>query len=310
MMSAVPTNQIPGVYRRRIGDIVVTAISDGVVYAAYEMMREISPEDAEAILRTAFRPTPPQIAVNCFVVQSGGRTALIDTGCGSTMGDHLGLMPRHLEAAGIKIADIDTVILTHMHPDHSNGLTTETGVANFPDAELVVSEIDVQHWHDDSAMSIASARHQERFFRGARFQIKPYMDRRRDNRGEVFPGVTAIPLPGHTPGHAGYIVHSGGESLFIWGDIVHHPDIQVARPEVHVEPDSDHEMAVATRRRTFDMVATDGLLVAGMHMHFPGFLHLTGNAAKGYELVPEMWVQDMQRDWFYAPLHPAVKKKE
>ena len=307
-MSTVPDQQIPGIYRRRIGDIVVTAISDGVVYAAFEMMREITPDDAAALLRKRFAPTPPQIAVNCFVIQSAGRTALIDTGCGSTMGDNLGLLPKHLAAAGIAVSDIDTVILTHMHPDHSNGLTSEAGVANFPEAELVVSETDVQHWHDDSAMSIASPRHQERFFRGARFQIQPYMDRRRDNKGEVFPGVTAIPLPGHTPGHSGYVVHSGDENLFIWGDIVHHPEIQIARPEVHVEPDSDHAQAVATRRRTFDMVARDGLLVAGMHTRFPGFMHMTGDATTGYEIHPEMWVQDLQRDWFYAPVHPDLRK--
>lgn len=307
-MSSVPDSQIPGIYRRRIGEIVVTAISDGVVYASYEMLREIEAEDAEALLSAKFAPSPPQIAVNCFVVQSAGRTALIDTGCGSTMGDNLGLLPKNLEAAGFAISDIDTIILTHMHPDHSNGLTTDEGVANFPDAELVVSETDVQHWHDDSAMSIASARHQDRFFNGARFQIKPYWDRRRDNKGEVFPGVTAVPLPGHTPGHSGYVVHSGKESLFIWGDIVHHPEIQVARPEVYVEPDSDHAMAVATRRRAFDMAAADGLLVAGMHTRFPGFIHVTGDATKGYDIQQEMWVQDLQRDWFYAPMFPDLDK--
>ena len=292
-MIEAPTQQIPGVYRRKIGDIVVTAISDGYVEASYEMMREISAGDAEAILRGAFRPSPPRISVNCFLIHSAGRVALIDTGCGVTMGDKLGLLPRQLQEAGTAASDIDTIILTHMHPDHSNGLTAPDGTANFPHVELVVSETDVRHWHDDSAMSIASERHRERFFKLGREQIRPYMDRRRDNKGEVFPGVTTVPLPGHTPGHSGYMISSGNESLFIWGDIVHHPDVQVARPEVHVEPDSDHAMAVATRRKTFEMVAREGVLVAGMHMHFPGFLHLTGDATRGYDLWPEMWVQDL-----------------
>lgn len=291
-MIPAPAAQVPAIYRRKFGDIVVTAISDGFVDASYEMMREIPAAEAEAILRGAFRPCPPRISVNCFVIHSAGRVGLIDTGFGVSMGPDIGgWLPKNLAAAGVDVASIDSVILTHMHPDHSNGLTTPEGAANFPNAELVVSEIDVQHWHDDGAMSIASERHRLRFFQGARFQIKPYMARRRDNRGEVFPGMTAVPLYGHTPGHTGYMISSGGQTLFIWGDIVHIPDIQVARPQVHVEPDSDGAAAVATRRRTFEMVARERMLVAGAHMHFPGFLNLTGDAQKGYRLHPEMWAQ-------------------
>jgi glyoxylase-like metal-dependent hydrolase (beta-lactamase superfamily II) len=292
-MTDAPTTQVPGIYRRKIGDVVVTAISDGYVNASYEMMREIAPDDAEKILRAAFLPAPPCISVNTFLIHSAGRVALIDTGCGVSMGAKLGRLPANLALAGVGIADIDTIMLTHMHPDHSNGLTAPDGTANFPNVELVVSENDIKHWHDDSAMSIASERHRLRFFQWGREQVKPYMDRRRDASDEVFPGVTAVPLPGHTPGHTGYRIDSNGENLLIWGDIVHIPDIQVLRPEVHVEPDSDGAMAVATRRRTLEMVARDGLLVAGMHMHFPGFLHLTGDARRGYELWPEMWVQDI-----------------
>jgi len=286
-MDTTPLNQVPGIYRRRIGDIVVTAISDGHVDASYEMMRDISPSEAEGILRGSFQFAPPRISVNCFVVDSAGRTALVDTGSGISMGDQLGKLPQNLALAGIPAAAVDTVILTHMHPDHSNGLASAAGEAHFPNADLVVSETDVAHWHDDAAMGAASARHRERFFKAARGQIKPYWHRRRDAVGEVFPGVFAMPLPGHTPGHTGYTISSGGDSLLIWGDIVHVPDIQVRRPEVHVEPDSDHVAAVATRRRIFETVARDRLLVAGMHMHFPGFLHLTGNAQQGYHLVPE-----------------------
>jgi glyoxylase-like metal-dependent hydrolase (beta-lactamase superfamily II) len=288
-MDTTPSSQLPGIYRRRIGDIVVTAISDGHVDASYDMMRDIPPSEAEGILRGAFQIAPPRISVNCFVVHAAGRTALVDTGSGNSMGDQLGKLPQNLALAGVPAAAIDTVILTHMHPDHSNGLASPTGEAHFPAAELVVSEADVRHWHDDAAMSAASERHRERFFKAAREQIKPYWNRRRDAVGEVFPGVVAMPLPGHTPGHTGYTISSRGASLLIWGDIVHLPDIQVRRPEVYVDPDSDPVAAVATRRRIFETAAREGWLVAGMHMHFPGFLHLTGNAQQGYHLVPEAW---------------------
>ena len=290
-MSAVPAAQIPGVYRRRIGDIVVTAISDGYLDAIYEFIRGIEPAEAERILKEAYRPAPPRVSINCFVIHSAGRVALMETGSGDKMGPMLGKMPENLAKAGIDKKSIDTVILTHMHPDHSNGLTDNSGKAIFPDVELVVSERDVAHWHDDAAMARATERQKLRFFQRAREQVKPYLNRRRDAQGEVFPGVTAVPLYGHTPGHTGYMVSSQGESLLIWGDIVHMPDIQTRRPDVWMEPDVDGEAAVATRKRIMDQVATDRLLVAGMHMHFPGFLNLNRRSGGGYELIPEIWQQ-------------------
>jgi len=290
-MSDVPSGQIPGVYRRRIGDILVTAISDGYLDAVYEFIRGIEPAEAERILREAYRPAPPRVSINCFVIHSAGRVALVETGSGDKMGPTLGKMPENLAKAGIDKTSIDTIILTHMHPDHSNGLTNNSGEAIFPDVELVVSERDVAHWHDDAAMARATERQKLRFFRWAREQVRPYMNRRRDAQGEVFPGVTAVPLYGHTPGHTGYLVSSNGEQLLIWGDIVHMPDIQTRRPDVWMEPDVDGEAAIATRKRTMDRVATDRMLVAGMHMHFPGFLNLNRGRDGGYALVPEIWQQ-------------------
>jgi glyoxylase-like metal-dependent hydrolase (beta-lactamase superfamily II) len=286
-----PSAQIPGVYHRRFGDIVVTAISDGYLDAVYEFTRGIEPAEAEKILKGAYRPAPPRVSVNTFVIHSAGRKALVDTGSQNSMGPTLGKMPANLAAAGIDPKEIDTILLTHMHPDHSNGLTDANGKAIYPHVELVVAESDVKHWFDDAAMAKATERQQMRFFRWAREQIAPYQNQRRDAKGEVFPGVTAVPLYGHTPGHTGYLVASKGEQLLIWGDIVHMPDIQTQRPDVWMEPDTDGQAAIATRKRTMDMVATDRLLAAGMHMHFPGFLNLNHRPGGGYELVPEIWNQ-------------------
>ena len=287
-MSDQQDGQVPGLYRRRIGEVVVTAISDGYIDAPFGVLRGIEETDAEAILKGDFKPSPPRISVNCFMIQVGGRTAVVDTGSGETMGPTLGKLPGLMSAVGIADRDVDTVLLTHMHPDHSNGLTDTDGKRLFPEAEIVVDEIDVKHWHDDGAKSRAPEGQRTRYFEEARRQIAPYQDRRKGAKGEVFPQVTAVPLNGHTPGHTGYLVESGGEALLIWGDICHVPDIQVRRPEVTMAFDTDEAAAIATRRRAFDMAVADRLLVAGMHLHFPGFAHMT-REGNGYRMIPEAW---------------------
>ncbi|WP_193182363.1 MBL fold metallo-hydrolase [Nisaea sediminum] len=287
-MTDVARNQVPAVYRRRIGEVLVTAICDGYVDAPFAALVGIDPPEAEALLKADFRPAPPRISVNCFLVQAGGRTAIIDTGSGDTMGPTLGKMPALLGHLGLTPGDIDTVLLTHMHPDHSNGLTGPGGERLFPDAEIVVDEADVRHWFDDGARAKADESKQARYFDEARRQIAPYQDRRKSTGKDVFPQVSAVPLGGHTPGHTGYLVESDGEALLIWGDICHVPDIQVRNPGVTMAFDSDPEAAIAARRRAFDMAAADRLLVAGMHLHFPGFAYV-GREGDGYRLIPESW---------------------
>src|SRR5215468_6088592 len=111
-MTTAPSHQVPGVYRRKVGDIVVTAISDGYLDAVYEFTRNITPQDAEAILKEAYRPAPPRVSINTFVIHSAGRMALVDTGSGHYMGPTLGHMPENLAAAGIDPKAIDTILLT------------------------------------------------------------------------------------------------------------------------------------------------------------------------------------------------------
>jgi glyoxylase-like metal-dependent hydrolase (beta-lactamase superfamily II) len=200
----------------------------------------------------------------------------------------------NIAAAGVDPASIETVLLTHMHPDHSAGLSDPaTGRRYFSNAELVVHENEPPHWFDDAAMAKASERQQRLYFMCAREQITPYKDRTRlFQKGEVFPGVTAIPCHGHTPGHTSFLISSGNEQLLIWGDTVHVLEIQTVRPEVCMEFDTDPDAAAVTRRRVFDMAATDRLAITGMHLHFPGFAHLVRRGS-GYQLIPEAWEQTL-----------------
>ena len=292
-MSKVPQQQIPGVYHRRVGDIVVTALSDGFLDGSLEVLRNISQDEARQILTDNFRPAR-RTPVNAFLVYSAGRLALIETGSGNYLLPTAGKLLENLRAAGVAPADIEAVLLTHMHPDHSAGLTDmETGKLNYPNAELVVHENEPRHWFDDAKMASATERAKKLYFQAAREQTTPYKGRTRlFTAGEVFPGVTAIPRPGHTPGHTTFLISSGKEQLLIWGDIVHVPEVQTARPEVCMEFDTDADAAATQRRKVFDMVATDRLLVTGMHMHFPGFAHLVRRGT-GYQLIPAAWEQEL-----------------
>ncbi|GGG25409.1 MBL fold metallo-hydrolase [Caldovatus sediminis] len=294
MSIPVPQKQIPGIYHRRVGDITVIALSDGFLVGSLDVLRNITPDEAARMLVESFRPVPRVTSVNCYAIHSAGRLALVETGCGNTMQDTAGRLLEHMAIAGLDPAQVEAVILTHMHPDHSNGLTDPaTGRPFFPNAELVLHADEWAHWHDDARMAQAPEMHRVRYFPSARQQGAPYRDRLRLHRGgEVFPGVTAMPIPGHTPGHTGYMIASGSDALFIWGDIVHVPDVQIPRPEVAIEFDVDSAAAIATRRRVLDMAATDRLLIAGMHVHFPGYANI-GRGPEGYRLVLEPWRQTL-----------------
>ena len=287
-----PTQQIPGFYHRRIGDIVVTALSDGYLDGTVDVMQNISGADATALLTGAFRPGR-RTSVNCYLIYAAGRLALVETGSGDYLLPTAGKLQANLKAAGVNPADIDTVILTHMHPDHSAGLTNpKTGEKFFPNAELAVHENEPKHWRDDAAMNAAPQRAKDLYFQCAREQMAPYHNQMKPFTGsvEVFPGVRSMPMQGHTPGHSGYMVSSGKDSLLIWGDIIHVPEVQIPRPEVTMAFDTDPHMAAATRTKTFDMVTNDRQLIAGMHVHFPGFAHLA-RSGDGYIMLPEPWDQ-------------------
>ena len=292
-MPSQPAQQIPGVYHRKIGDIVVTTISDGYLDGNLEVMRNVDVEKARQILHDAFRPAR-RTSVNTFLIHTKDRIAIVDTGSGNYLQPTAGHVQRNLAAAGIDPTSIDTVLLTHMHPDHSAGLTDmSNGQRYFPNAELVMHENELAHWFDDGAMGKVDELSRQLYFGAGREQVEPYRDRTRLFRqGEVFPGVTAVPSLGHTPGHTAYLIASGNDQLMIWGDTVHVPEVQTAFPEAGMAFDTDLAAAASSRKRMFDRVSADGILIAGMHLHFPAFSRLA-RRGDAYELYPEAWVHNL-----------------
>ena len=280
--------QVPGIYRRRVGDALVTVVNDGFLDIPFEILRGVPLSDMQASMRRAFREGAPRLTVNAFVIEMGGRTVLIDTGGGSTTVYSMGRLLENLSAAGFSPDSFDTVLLTHIHPDHSNGLLGANGEAVFTRAEIMVHEDEIAFWSDPALEQSGPAAAQpyigfaRKLFAAYRGQIRP------TRAGEVLPGITLLALPGHTPGHSGYRLESAGQTLVIWGDTVHVPELQIPYPIVTSEFDIDERLAAENRLRIFREVAAEGVLVAGMHLHLPAFAHLVPDG-DGFRLVPETW---------------------
>jgi glyoxylase-like metal-dependent hydrolase (beta-lactamase superfamily II) len=255
--------------RRTIGDIEMTALSDGPFPATLDTLIEFDRDEAQRLLGKP-AGAPFFLPVNSYLLKLGSRWALVDTGCGPTVSPDLGQLPNRLREAGVAPEAIDFILLTHIHPDHAMGLVDAKGAAIFPNAELIVHEAEANFWLGREPASGATERIRRNIGK-ARHATAPYRERMRTvGDGEALPGVSAVLLPGHTPGHTGWVVHSGRDSVLIWGDVVHIPAIQVARPEAAFEYDVDPQAARETRRRTFDMVSAERLCVAGAHLDFPG----------------------------------------
>ncbi|CAO3437330.1 MBL fold metallo-hydrolase [Azospirillum endophyticum] len=277
-----------GVSTVGVGEFQVSILLDGCISGSFGLIDGIDADDARRQELAAGRPEPPVISVNAFLIQRGGRSILVDAGCGDSYGPNLGRIDGHLATLGVTPEAIDAVLLTHLHGDHANGLFTEAGTRRFPNATLVMHEAEPAFWRDDALVAAAPPR-AVGAVKTARNVLDLYRGQLHLARGgEVSPGISMLPEPGHTPGHCGWLLTSGREQLLIWGDIVHLPGIQFARPEAGMVFDVDRDSAEATRRRIFDLAAADRLAVAGMHLDFPAFGHVerltgrSGAAAYGF----------------------------
>ncbi len=285
------TRQAPGFYRYKVGDIEVTAINDGFAQRPLEgFVRNAELSQVQQAAREAFLPEQAlPITFNTLVLSQGGRITLIDVGNGDMGAPTSGRWMENFRAAGFNPDQVNTVVISHFHGDHINGLRLKNGTAVFPKAEVMVPAAEWAFWMDDARMNQAPEA-MKGAFQGARRVFGPVANdvKRYEMDKEVVPGLMAIAAPGHTPGHTAYMLSSGSGKLMIMSDTTNHPALFVRNPDWSAVFDMDADQARATRRKMLEMAASERAQVAFYHAPFPA----TGHIAKdgnSFRFVPVQW---------------------
>ena len=286
--------QGPGVYRYRLGSYQLTALYDGTWFLPIDdkFVRNANGRAvAEAFTAAFLPPRVLPISFTALMVNAGGRLVLIDTGTAGQVADTAGVMLDNLAAAGVKPADVDTILISHFHPDHINGIKTKDGGKVFPNAEILVPEGEWAFWMDDANMARTDAKSAvHRYFLNARriFSDIAKEVRRFKPGAEVAPGIESVAAYGHTPGHTAFAIHSGGHSLLAMSDTVRNPYLFARHPEWQPVFDMDGPLAVKARKQMLDRAAADRMLVEAYHFPFPACGHIV-KRGEGFELSPAMW---------------------
>ncbi len=288
-VAKVPT-QGPGYYRLQLGQFEITALYDGAIELDVKLLHNIAGADLDRLLSRMFVGNPKmQTAVNAYLINTGSHLVLVDTGAAQLFGPSLGYVLQNMKNAGYQPAQVDTVIITHLHGDHVGGLNDAGGHPLFPKAKIFVSRADNDFWLSQKGADGAPKKMQP-YFKMARDSAAPYQASgqwQTFTEGSVLvPGIQAVKANGHTPGHTAYAVESEGQKLLIWGDLVHAHAVQFAQPGVSIEFDIDQKQAIATRRSIMKAMAASKSLVAGMHLPFPGIGHVRADGKGRYSWVP------------------------
>lgn len=281
---------VPPVSRRKIGTFEVTAIVDGYLDVGTPLFAGIQVQALDQAIADSFLPASGavRLGITSYVVNTGDRLVLVDTGSAGFFGPTAGRFRDALAAVGITPDMVDDVLITHLHPDHSGAMTDGT-TPYFPRAAVHVSELDQKFWADPANLAGADEGVKP-WFQAAQDLTAAYAGRLNLFAGEpeLLPGITAVALPGHTPGHTGFHLASGDEQLLIWGDACGIASVQFSHPDAGLIFDVDAVQGRATRRKLLDMAAADRLLVAGAHLPFPSFGHVR-REGDAYAWAPEEW---------------------
>lgn len=280
--------QAPGWYRMMLGDFEVTALSDGTVALHVgKLLTNTTPTRVDALLKRSFLADPVETSVNAYLVNTGAKLVLIDTGAGNLFGPTLGNLVENLKAAGYRPEQVDEIYITHMHPDHVGGLVAGDKPA-FANAVVRADRRDADFWLAQATLD-AAPESDKGFVRGAMASVNPYVTAGRfrpfDGAGELVPGIRAVPTYGHTKGHTMYMVESRGQTLAVLGDLMHVAAVQLPEPSVTIQFDTDPRSAAMQRRRVYADSAAKRDWLAVAHLPFPGVGHIRPDR-HGYIYVP------------------------
>jgi len=302
--AAVPKadKQAPGFYRYKVGDYEVTVVTDGARSFPLpdKLVTNASKDEVNAALEAAYMPKDIMtIYFSPIVINTGSKIIVIDTGYGPAEGAKpgatTGLFQQNLAAAGIDAKSVDTVIISHFHGDHVNGLLDANGGLIFPNAEIKVPAVEYKFWMDDAEMAKAPKGRMEDLFKSNRKifndEVKKHVTTYEWDK-EVAPGILAQGTPGHTPGHTSYVISSGNGKVFVQSDVTNNPALFVRNPTWHAFFDQDGDMAEATRKKVYDMVSAEKMLIQGFHYPFPSLGHVEKDG-NGYRLVPIHWTPQL-----------------
>jgi glyoxylase-like metal-dependent hydrolase (beta-lactamase superfamily II) len=290
--------QAPGWYRYKVGSFEVTVVTDGVnrFKLPDDLVANAKREEVNAALAAAHMEQDVFVGpYNPIVVNTGQKLVVIDTGTGeaafkSSNGVN-GQFLTNLAAAGIDAKAVDAVIISHFHGDHVNGLLKADNSLAFPNAEILVPAGELKFWMDDGEMSRAPKGRMEGLFKNNRRVFAgEVMKRLRtyEEGKEVVAGITAVGTHGHSAAHNSHIVASGASKVYVQADVTHVPFLFARNPGWHAFYDQDPAMAEATRRKVYDMLVAEKMLVQGFHYPFPSLAYVEKSGA-GYREIAVPW---------------------
>ena len=289
--------QAPGWYRYKVGSIEVTVVTDGAnkfKFTDNHVTNKSRDEVNAGLVAAYYEKDMMTTPYNPVVVNTGAKLAVIDTGTGEANFERskgaAGQFQRNLAASGIDRNAVDVVIISHFHGDHINGLLAADNKLAFPNAEILVPAAEWKYFMDDGEMSRAPQGRMQVVFKNLRRvfdavgrKVTPY-----EPNKELVPGITSVATPGHTPGHNSHVIASGSSKVYVQGDVTHVPFLFVRHPDWHAFYDQDGKMAEETRRKVYDMLVAEKMMVQGFHYPFPSLAHVE-KSGSGYREIPVPW---------------------